>query len=75
MRTYTETGVSHDFVGSYWELFEAAYVAELRHFVDCVAQDKTPEVTGEDGLRALQIALLADRSSREGRSLSMNEVR
>ncbi len=75
VRTYTETGVSHDFVGSYWELFEAAYVAELRHFVQCVAQYKAPEVTGEDGLRALQIALLADRSSREGRSLSMTEVR
>ena len=71
VQTYTEAGVSHDFVGSYWELFGAAYVAELRHFVECVAQDREPEVTGEDGRKALQIALLAERSSQEGRSLSI----
>ena len=75
MRSYTETDVSHDFVGSYWELFAAAYVAELRHFVQCVAEDKEPEVTGEDGRKALQIALLAERSSQEGRSLSIDELR
>ena len=75
VRSYTEAGVAHDFVGSYWELFEAAYVAELRHFVQCVAEDKEPEVTGEDGRKALQIALLAERSSQEGRSLSIDELR
>ena len=75
VRSYTETDVSHDFVGSYWELFAAAYVAELRHFVQCVAEDKEPEVTGEDGRKALQIALLAERSSQEGRSLSIDELR
>lgn len=75
VRTYTEAGVSHDFVGSYWELFEAAYVAELRHFVQCVAEDRAPEVTGEDGRKALQIALLAERSSEEGRWLSIDESR
>ncbi len=75
VRTYTEAGASHDFVGSYWELFQTAYVAELRHFVQCVAEDKGPEVTGEDGRKALQIALLAERSSQEGRSLSMDQLR
>ena len=75
IRTYTEAGASHDFVGSYWELFEAAYVTELRHFAECIAKDKEPEVTGEDGRKALQIALLAERSSREGRSLSIDDLR
>ena len=75
VRTYTKGRVSHDFVGSYWELFEAAYVAELRHFVKCVAEDTEPEVTGEDGRKALQIALLAERSAQEGRSLSIDELR
>ena len=74
VRTYTEAGVSHDFVGSYWELFETAYVAEVRHFVQCVAEGRTPEATGEDGRKALQIALLAERSSQEGRSLSIDEL-
>ncbi len=74
VRTYTEAGVSHDFVGSYWELFETAYVAEVRHFVQCVADGRTPDATGEDGRKALQIALLAERSSQEGRSLSIDEL-
>ncbi len=74
VRTYTSGGVSHDYIGSYWELFEAAYVAELRHFVQCVAEDREPEITGEDGRKALQIALLAERSSQEGRSFSIDEL-
>ncbi|MBN2459167.1 Gfo/Idh/MocA family oxidoreductase [Candidatus Woesearchaeota archaeon] len=31
--------------------------AELEHFADCVANDKKPLVSGEDGLKALEIAL------------------
>ena len=75
VRSYTEAGVSHDFVGSYWELFKAAYVGELLHFVECVAHDQEPDVTGEDGRKALQIALLAEQSAQEGRPLSMDELR
>jgi myo-inositol 2-dehydrogenase/D-chiro-inositol 1-dehydrogenase len=74
VRTYSEAGVSHEFVGSYWELFEAAYVAELQHFVQCVAEDREPAVTGDDGRKALQIALLAERSSQEGRSLTLDQL-
>ncbi len=69
IKTYTDVGVSHDFVGSYWELFEDAYVAELQHFVECVANDEEPQVTGEDGRRALEIALAAERSVSEGCSV------
>ena len=67
IKTYTKAGVSHDFVGSYWELFEDAYVAELRHFIDCVANDVQPEASGEDARRALEIALAAEQSVSEGR--------
>jgi UDP-N-acetylglucosamine 3-dehydrogenase len=31
--------------------------AELEHFVDCIINDKQPQVSGKDGLRALEIAL------------------
>ncbi len=34
-----------------------ALMAEIRHFVDCIQQDKTPLVTGEAGRRALQTAI------------------
>ena len=74
IRTYTGAGVTHDFVGSYWQLFERAYVAELQHFVECVARDREPEVTGQDGRKALEIALLAERSAREGRPLALAAV-
>lgn len=33
------------------------YTMELAHFIQCVIEDKEPEVTGEDALRALEIAL------------------
>lgn len=43
------------------------YVAELRHFLDCVKGLAVPAVTGEDGRRVLEIALAAKRSSVERR--------
>lgn len=43
------------------------YLDEMRHFLDCVRGYVSPIVTGEDGLRALEIALAAKRSSEEGR--------
>jgi predicted dehydrogenase len=42
------------------------YVAELKHFIDCVKSGMSPLVTGEDGRRVLEIALAAKRSSLEG---------
>jgi predicted dehydrogenase len=47
------------------------YVAELRHFIECVGNNSPPLVSGEDGLRALQIALAANRSSSEGRVIEL----
>ena len=40
-----------------------AYMAEMRHFLDCVEGRATPAVTGDDGRQALAIALAAKRSS------------
>ncbi len=71
IKSYTNAGVSHDFVGSYWELFGDAYVAELQHFIECVANDLEPRVTGADGRKALEIALAAERSVSEGRPVSI----
>jgi predicted dehydrogenase len=45
------------------------YIEEIRHFLDCVKKRQTPLVTGEDGLRALEIALAAKRSSADGREV------
>jgi len=35
---------------------------ELEHFFDCISQNKSPLVSGEDGLRALEVVLAAEKS-------------
>ena len=43
----------------------------LRHFVDCVTQDRTPLATGEDGLRAARIVLAIEEAVRRGAPVDM----
>lgn len=47
------------------------YVAELRHFLECVRENKAPAIGLSDGKRVLQIALAARRSSEEGRVVNL----
>ena len=47
------------------------YVAELRHFLDCVRGKEEPIVSGEDGRRVLEIALAVKRSSKEQRVVEL----
>jgi inositol 2-dehydrogenase len=42
--------------------FADAYLAEVRDFVQTILADKAPRVTGQDGLRALEIAVAAENS-------------
>ena len=42
--------------------FADAYVAEIRDFVQSMLHDRPPRVSGEDGLRALEIAVAAEKS-------------
>src|SRR4029077_11906825 len=42
--------------------FADAYVAEVRDFVQTMLDDRPPRVSGEDGLRALEIAVAAESS-------------
>jgi predicted dehydrogenase len=42
--------------------FADAYLAEIRDFVESILQDRVPRVSGEDGLKALAIAVAAERS-------------
>jgi len=47
------------------------YIAELRHFLDCVRGKDTPIVSGDDGRRVLEIALAAKQSSQEQRVVEL----
>ena len=42
--------------------FADAYLAEIRDFVESILQDRVSRVSGEDGLKALAIAVAAERS-------------
>jgi predicted dehydrogenase len=48
-----------------------SYLVELRHYLECVRGAATPAVTGEDGLRVLDIVLAARQSSMEGRVVTV----
>ncbi len=50
---------------------ENPYYLELRHFVDCVQQGKTPEITVKDGYEAVRIALSAIESAQTGRVIKL----
>jgi len=65
----TGAGVQHDAVGHWLVRFADAYLSEMRDFVKKVLAGGPPRVTGEDGRRALAIALAAERSHHEGRPL------
>ena len=49
--------------------FQEPLKAELQHFVDCIVEKKKPLVTGEDGVRALEVATAAIQSSAKNRAI------
>ncbi|HEY7035882.1 MAG TPA: Gfo/Idh/MocA family oxidoreductase [Thermomicrobiales bacterium] len=57
-----DRGPSHRFVP--WA--EGGDLAMIRGFLDAVRDDTDPPVTGEDGLRALEVALCAYESAKRG---------
>jgi myo-inositol 2-dehydrogenase/D-chiro-inositol 1-dehydrogenase len=63
-----------DYVADFVERFPLAYLRELEDFADAVRHDRPAGVDGRDGLAALVLALAADRSLREGRTVRVREV-
>lgn len=45
---------------------------ELQHFAECILEKKRPLITGVDGLKALEIAEAALRSSAKNRAIRLN---
>ena len=44
---------------------------EVEHFFECVLNDKTPLVTGEDGRRSLEVMLAAEQSIAAGKIITL----
>jgi myo-inositol 2-dehydrogenase / D-chiro-inositol 1-dehydrogenase len=53
------------------EAFNQGYPHELKHFIECVRQNKQPLVTGEDGRAVLEIIYAAYASAREGKKIML----
>ncbi|NPV54466.1 MAG: Gfo/Idh/MocA family oxidoreductase [Firmicutes bacterium] len=52
----------------------ASLLEEIDEFADCISQRRQPEVTVQDGLRAVALVAAAELSAREGRLVSIHEV-
>lgn len=70
----TKEGGTEKLADHYLTRFADAYVAELRDFAHNLLHDHPPRVTGEDGLRALEIAVAAENSYRQGKPCSVSQA-
>jgi myo-inositol 2-dehydrogenase / D-chiro-inositol 1-dehydrogenase len=52
-------------------VFNQGYPHELKHFIDCVQNNKTPLVTGEDGRAVLEIIYAAYASAAAGKKINL----
>ena len=53
------------------EMFNQGYPQELKHFIECVREDKQPMVTGEDGRAVLELIYAAYRSAGTGQKVML----
>jgi inositol 2-dehydrogenase len=68
----TTRGSEKNLADHFLSQFADAYLAEIRDFVHTMLSDRAPLVTGEDGLRALEIAVAAENSHVEGRPCTIS---
>ncbi len=50
-----------------------SYLAEWQHLLDCINEQKTPLITGEDGLQVLQIIDAARQASESGNQIRISK--
>jgi myo-inositol 2-dehydrogenase/D-chiro-inositol 1-dehydrogenase len=56
------------------ERYTEAYVEEMREFIQCILEDKTPPVTGVDGRIPVVMGYTAQKSYAENRPVRLNEI-
>lgn len=56
------------------ERYNDAFIAEAKAFTDAVMNDTETPVKGIDGLKPVEIALAADKSMKEGRTVKISEI-
>ena len=66
------SGGTHILADHFLSRFADAYLAEVGDFVHNMLHDHPPRVTGEEGLRALEIAVAAEASHLNGKSCKVS---
>ena len=56
-------------------IHEEPLKGELKSFLNSVVEEKEPVITGEDGLKALKMVIAANKSSKEHRPISLDELK
>ncbi|MFQ6065745.1 MAG: Gfo/Idh/MocA family oxidoreductase [bacterium] len=67
-----KSGVIASTFPSWRDRFKEAYVEEMRHFVDIILKDISPLVTGEDGKKALEAVIAANKSIQIGQPVNFS---
>jgi inositol 2-dehydrogenase len=71
--TFLSTHGSNEILADHFlSRFADAYLAEVQDFVHTILTDREPRVTGDDGLRALEIAVAAENSHLESRPFKIS---
>lgn len=63
----TADGGSSILADHFLSRFADAYLSEVRDFVETIQKDRAPRVTGEDGVKALAIAVAAEESHKNAK--------
>ena len=56
---------------SWRDRFKDAYLAEMEDFVEAIRNDRLPAVTGEDGMKALEVVIAANKSIKTGQPVKL----
>jgi scyllo-inositol 2-dehydrogenase (NAD+) len=70
----TSHGSTKPIADHFLTTFADAYLAEIQDFVDVILNDRQPRVSGEDGLKALVIAVAAENSHLQGKATKVSAV-
>ena len=69
----TRAGGQYDVTPYLMERFGDAYQAQLQAFVDCIRNNESPAVSGQDSLAALEIGIAATQSYKSGQAVTLKE--
>jgi scyllo-inositol 2-dehydrogenase (NAD+) len=70
----TARGSSEVLADHFLTRFADAYLAEVRDFVQTMLAGKPPRISGHDGLKALEIAVAAENSHKDGKAVDIADL-